>query len=577
RWMQGAVGAVAGMARRHGMDASGGALWASFATACVFDCVDVFVARLEGSPCAPYEYIGGLIERTSLYYFYGGSVRIQELALLNALEKLLLGSVLLALPNGWRWRLIPTAAANLLMLHHFVFSMRSPSAPHAMYPFVQVLSMSLLGVSLAIVLVTAAVHSLARIVDRLGFARHTPQPHRAVALYDRHGVFQGTAADDDEDDALLDLAPDVSMPIVPDLRRDFSVEILDLAGTCLQQCSNQIRATGLARPCGAIRLPRTTALDEYVDRVVGAADAGSACWREPPARRGRSGLSAFVEDEPSVVGQVPTNTADLIHVLRDTRANSVRRLSLGMWALIAALGHYALERKMGPLDPAFGASRRGAEKLGRLAAPSPESAAGSPSDDEDESDYDFICAISDTSDASDAELEPDGLVGETAALVGDILSGTPDEQPSDRLAAAVAFMAHSLIDSSSGSGPAVMTRSMYARQVARIGEPGAPLLGALSGLYQHAAVSAAVPAPFARGETESLAQLIQGRRSAVPRDDDSRSLCVVCWTNPRCVMLRPCRCLCLCNDCRAALVVRNFDHCPCCRRGVAGYSRVYAV
>ncbi|KAJ2339587.1 hypothetical protein GGF43_006612, partial [Coemansia sp. RSA 2618] len=399
--------------------------------------------RLEGSPCAPYEFIGELVERTSLYYFYGASVRIQELALLGVVEKLLLGAVLLALPNGWRWRLVPTAASNVLMLHHFVLSMRSPAAPHAMYPFVQVLSMALLAVSLAIVLVTAAIHSLARAVDRLGFARRAPPPPRAVALYDRRGVFQGVADNGDDDAALLELPPD--MPIVPDLRRDFGVEILDLAGACLQQCSSQIRATGLARPCGAIRLPKATALDDYVDRV---ASAGG---------RAHSGLAAFVEDEPAVETPSAGGPLELAHVLRDTRVNAARRLSLGMWALVAALGHYALQGKMGPLDPGMG-SRRQADKLRRLDAPAPASADPCIDDDSDEgSDYDFICAGSDTSDTSDGELEADGLAGymrtadgrageaaadglagEAAALVGDILGGADDEQPGDRLAAAVA-------------------------------------------------------------------------------------------------------------------------------------------
>ncbi|KAJ2378550.1 hypothetical protein IW150_000734, partial [Coemansia sp. RSA 2607] len=151
-WMQTPIEHVAKFAREQSWMGIGGtntdprnALWLSFATTCLFDCVDVFVARLEGSPCAPYEYIGGLIERTSLYYFYGGSLRIQELALLNVLEKLLLSHMLIMVTNGWQWRLVPTGTASLLMLHHFVFSMRNYAGSQAMYPFVQVMSMVLLG------------------------------------------------------------------------------------------------------------------------------------------------------------------------------------------------------------------------------------------------------------------------------------------------------------------------------------------------------------------------------------------------------------------------------------------------
>ncbi|KAJ2288542.1 Required for respiratory growth protein 9 mitochondrial [Coemansia sp. RSA 355] len=524
--MKAVVSAAAEAAHACGVDATAdGAMWAAFSAVCLFDCVDVFVARLEGSPCAPYEFIGELIERTSLFYFYGTSVRVQELALLGVVEKLLLGAVLLALPNGWRWRLIPTAISNVLRLMHFAASMCSQSTPYAIYPLVHVMSMALLAVSLAIVLVTVAVLSLARLVDRLGFARRValPPPPLTVALYDRRGVFQGVSNDGADDDALLELAAD--MPIVPDLRRDFSVEILDLAAACLQQFSTQIRSTGLARPCGAVRLPKTTALDEYVNHVVTSSDYGQSAFLAEN-EHSHSGFAAFVEDEPTALGPASSNSFGLAHVLNDTRANSVRRLSLGVWALIAALGHYALERKMGSLDPAAVKGRRRADKLRRLDVSGPELADYCIDDDADDdasSDYDFICAASDTSDASDDELEPDGLVGETAALVADILSGADDDLPADRLAAAVAFMAHSLVDTSTG-GPAVMTRSMYTRQMTHAEASGAPLLGTLAGLYQNDIVSTTVAAPFARSETDALAQLIHSRRTAEPRGDDTRSL-----------------------------------------------------
>ncbi|KAK3813388.1 MAG: hypothetical protein J3Q66DRAFT_348206 [Benniella sp.] len=55
----------------------------------------------------------------------------------------------------------------------------------------------------------------------------------------------------------------------------------------------------------------------------------------------------------------------------------------------------------------------------------------------------------------------------------------------------------------------------------------------------------------------------------------SRLLCVVCQCEPRGVILRPCRCLALCNDCREVLASRRFKQCPCCRSDVQGFSRVY--
>ena len=36
-------------------------------------------------------------------------------------------------------------------------------------------------------------------------------------------------------------------------------------------------------------------------------------------------------------------------------------------------------------------------------------------------------------------------------------------------------------------------------------------------------------------------------------------LCVVCAAENRCIVLRPCGCLCLCDDCREALALRKFS------------------
>ncbi|KAG0213598.1 hypothetical protein BGX28_004015 [Mortierella sp. GBA30] len=55
----------------------------------------------------------------------------------------------------------------------------------------------------------------------------------------------------------------------------------------------------------------------------------------------------------------------------------------------------------------------------------------------------------------------------------------------------------------------------------------------------------------------------------------SRMLCVVCQSEPRGVLLRPCRCLALCNECREVLASRRFKQCPCCRSDVQGFSKVF--
>lgn len=51
--------------------------------------------------------------------------------------------------------------------------------------------------------------------------------------------------------------------------------------------------------------------------------------------------------------------------------------------------------------------------------------------------------------------------------------------------------------------------------------------------------------------------------------------CVVCQSSPRSIIVWPCRCLSLCDDCRVSLAMNNFDKCVCCRREVLSFSRIY--
>ncbi|KAF5005159.1 hypothetical protein FDECE_8377 [Fusarium decemcellulare] len=51
--------------------------------------------------------------------------------------------------------------------------------------------------------------------------------------------------------------------------------------------------------------------------------------------------------------------------------------------------------------------------------------------------------------------------------------------------------------------------------------------------------------------------------------------CVVCHSSPRTVIVWPCRCLSLCDDCRVSLAMNNFDKCVCCRREVISFSRIF--
>ena len=52
------------------------------------------------------------------------------------------------------------------------------------------------------------------------------------------------------------------------------------------------------------------------------------------------------------------------------------------------------------------------------------------------------------------------------------------------------------------------------------------------------------------------------------------SLCAVCKTNERCIILWPCKCFALCEHCRVSLALRGYEKCVYCRQTVSGYSKV---
>ncbi|CRG83901.1 hypothetical protein PISL3812_01257 [Talaromyces islandicus] len=51
--------------------------------------------------------------------------------------------------------------------------------------------------------------------------------------------------------------------------------------------------------------------------------------------------------------------------------------------------------------------------------------------------------------------------------------------------------------------------------------------------------------------------------------------CVICQTTPRSIITWPCRCLCVCEDCRVSLAMNNFGSCVTCRQEVFGFVRLW--
>lgn len=96
---------------------------------------------------------------------------------------------------------------------------------------------------------------------------------------------------------------------------------------------------------------------------------------------------------------------------------------------------------------------------------------------------------------------------------------------------------------------------------------------------QEAAAAAAGVAPTTPtpGSTSrnAIGQASQSAGFGDGADADQPPQCVVCQCMPRTVIVWPCRCLSLCDDCRVSLAMNNFDKCVCCRREVLSFSRIY--
>lgn len=139
---------------------------------------------------------------------------------------------------------------------------------------------------------------------------------------------------------------------------------------------------------------------------------------------------------------------------------------------------------------------------------------------------------------------------------------------------------------STEDSPHIMTRSRYQKEIER--EKSKILFS--SRLHQLNAMDSGPSErkPTADEESEILEKLILSRRTETsPRADASSwesgatglgpngPPCVVCQTSPRAIITWPCRCLCICEDCRVSLAMNNFGSCVTCRQEVGGFMRLW--
>ncbi|KAJ5568014.1 hypothetical protein N7450_010500 [Penicillium hetheringtonii] len=210
-------------------------------------------------------------------------------------------------------------------------------------------------------------------------------------------------------------------------------------------------------------------------------------------------------------------------------------------------------------------------------------------------DDDTTSMISMSTNASEDDWEDEADDGRTLSLSFS-REGTPlqdpvmdmgylarllDPQDSESREEARILAAHLKPGQSSGG---IMTRSQYHRQVER--ERSRVLFS--SRLQMESNSQGEKRKPTAEEESDVLERLILSRRaetssSADPNTWQSGAMglgengppCVVCQSNPRSIITWPCRCLCICEDCRVGLAMSNFGTCVTCRQEVGGFMRLW--
>jgi Zinc finger, C3HC4 type (RING finger) len=134
----------------------------------------------------------------------------------------------------------------------------------------------------------------------------------------------------------------------------------------------------------------------------------------------------------------------------------------------------------------------------------------------------------------------------------------------------------------------IVTRSLYRRRVeserTRILFAGRnPPSTTLTVPTSSASSSSASRRPLTpTEESEILESIILSRRQNTEQQSRSAEtatpsgpLCVVCQSSSRTIIAWPCRCLCVCEDCRVSLALNNFGNCVTCRRSVSGFVRLW--
>jgi len=132
--------------------------------------------------------------------------------------------------------------------------------------------------------------------------------------------------------------------------------------------------------------------------------------------------------------------------------------------------------------------------------------------------------------------------------------------------------------------PRIMTRSQYRKQVeqdeARILTSSRLPVTLPQDIYMSPEEEESMLEEFILNRRNTGANA-QGSNAASSWDNGAEGMgsegpqCVVCQLSPRTVLVWPCGCLSLCDECRVGLASKNYTTCVCCRTNVVAYSRLY--
>ncbi|CAG8684823.1 21830_t:CDS:2 [Gigaspora margarita] len=185
-------------------------------------------------------------------------------------------------------------------------------------------------------------------------------------------------------------------------------------------------------------------------------------------------------------------------------------------------------------------------------------------DERDDEDDDFTNIKDEGSIDEDSDQDETTIPSDELLLLGNDLREHEEQQPSTSFASTSSVISASSSASTSNilsTMQSILTHLMYSTPLTRL-------------QYRRLTQNSMSSTP---DESAALLALIHERRISYESTSQpiTDRVCVVCHGEARQCLLKPCGCFALCNECRETMAQRKYKTCPCCRRTVEGYSRVY--